>query len=194
MKRMLDEKEVVTSIEAVDDGIKVNKLDGTSDTVEVGGGTEVVANPTLAGTEATLTGLQVGDTKYAVPGGHLYKHNISMQCSFTIGSATIANTIHVTIFNNSSTPIAKANFSQACATYNGVTLSPNKDLQVFTDFGMRATDLGTEKILFGNSEFVVHSTSNYWYISMIGSTSGIMTKNQSFDTMTDYQDIVVQIL
>ena len=29
-------------------------------------GTEVIANPTLAGTEDALTGLQVGDTKYAV--------------------------------------------------------------------------------------------------------------------------------
>lgn len=34
-----------------------------------GGGTTVVANPTLAGTEADLTGLQVGDTKYKVPAG-----------------------------------------------------------------------------------------------------------------------------
>ena len=31
-----------------------------------GGGTEVVANPTLAGTEDGLTGLQVGETKYKV--------------------------------------------------------------------------------------------------------------------------------
>ena len=31
----------------------------------------VVANPTLAGTEASLKGLQVGDTKYAMP--HLYQ-------------------------------------------------------------------------------------------------------------------------
>ena len=38
-------------------------------TYKVGGGTEVVANPTLAGTEADLTGLQVGDTKYKVPSG-----------------------------------------------------------------------------------------------------------------------------
>ena len=30
---------------------------------------EVVANPTLAGTEVNLTGLQVGDTKFAVPQG-----------------------------------------------------------------------------------------------------------------------------
>ena len=32
-------------------------------------GTNVVANPTLAGTESALTGLQVGDTKYAVESG-----------------------------------------------------------------------------------------------------------------------------
>ena len=39
-----------------------------------GGGTNVVANPTLAGTEADLTGLQVGDTKYKVGGGVLVVH------------------------------------------------------------------------------------------------------------------------
>lgn len=36
---------------------------------EIGGGTNVVANPTLSGTETVLTGLQVGNTKYAVPQG-----------------------------------------------------------------------------------------------------------------------------
>lgn len=34
-----------------------------------GGGTTVIANPTLAGTEDNLTGLQVGSTKYKVPSG-----------------------------------------------------------------------------------------------------------------------------
>lgn len=33
------------------------------------GGTEVIANPTMAGTEAALNGLQVGDTKYKVDSG-----------------------------------------------------------------------------------------------------------------------------
>ena len=42
--------------------------------------TTVIANPTLAGTEATLEGLQVGDTKYKVGGGkQLYLHNITIQ-------------------------------------------------------------------------------------------------------------------
>ena len=34
-----------------------------------GGGTEVVANPSLAGTESDLTGLEVAGTKYKVPTG-----------------------------------------------------------------------------------------------------------------------------
>ena len=41
-------------------------IDGTVYKV---GGTDVIANPTLAGTEVYLTGLQVGDTKYKVPSG-----------------------------------------------------------------------------------------------------------------------------
>lgn len=36
---------------------------------EIGGGTNVVANPELSGTETVLTGLQVGNTKYVVPQG-----------------------------------------------------------------------------------------------------------------------------
>ena len=34
-----------------------------------GGGTTVIANPTLVGTEANLTALQVGETKYKIPSG-----------------------------------------------------------------------------------------------------------------------------
>ncbi len=49
----------------------------------------VVANPTLAGTEADLTGLQVGDTKYKVPegggGGALVVHVTAT----TSGNSTI---------------------------------------------------------------------------------------------------------
>lgn len=36
---------------------------------EIGGGTNVVANPELSGTETVLTGLQIGDTKYKVSQG-----------------------------------------------------------------------------------------------------------------------------
>lgn len=43
---------------------------------------EVVANPTLSGDEATLNGLEVDGTKYKVGGGsevHLYKHHINIE-------------------------------------------------------------------------------------------------------------------
>ena len=62
-------------------GLIVNGVEPTGETISEtidsiaddytggSGGTTVVANPTLAGTEDTLTGLQVGDTKYAVPQG-----------------------------------------------------------------------------------------------------------------------------
>ena len=45
---------------------------------KAGDATKVVANPTLAGTEAALEGLQVGDTKYKVNG------NV-MACYYTAG-------------------------------------------------------------------------------------------------------------
>lgn len=47
-----------------------------------GGGTTVIANPELAGTENQLTGLQVGETKYKV-GSNLYEHHIRVQKSST---------------------------------------------------------------------------------------------------------------
>ncbi len=54
------------------------------------GGTEVVANPSLSGTESELTGLKVAGTKYKVPQGggggsggvgNLYLHNVFVTSS-----------------------------------------------------------------------------------------------------------------
>lgn len=39
-------------------------------------GTNVVANPTLTGTEQELTSLQVGNTKYKSGGGKVYMHRV----------------------------------------------------------------------------------------------------------------------
>ena len=50
----------------------VTKTDGTTQDageIQGGGGTTVIANPTLVGTEDNLTSLQVGNTKYKVPSG-----------------------------------------------------------------------------------------------------------------------------
>lgn len=62
---------------------------------------QVEANPTLAGTEASLTGLQIGETKYKVGGGkQLYQHNI------TISNKNSTQWIfRLTIINDTITPI-----------------------------------------------------------------------------------------
>lgn len=57
------------SVSATDNGKVLTVADGKWAVGNASGGTEVAANPTLAGTEADLTGLQVGDTKYKVPEG-----------------------------------------------------------------------------------------------------------------------------
>ena len=82
-------------------------------------GTEVVANPTLAGTESALTGLQVGDTKYKVPVGytiHTYTDNKTYTSSDTDyeqlrddltnkRTIKIGNFIYNCVYNNAETYI-----------------------------------------------------------------------------------------
>lgn len=57
-------------------------------------GTVVVANPTLAGTEANLTGLDVGGTKYAVPQGTTVEANPADSGSTTLAKLKVADTIY----------------------------------------------------------------------------------------------------
>lgn len=71
------------------------------------GGTTVVANPTLAGTEAELTGLQVGNTKYKVPqggGATLYQHNIAFKETTNIQEVFF----QVVIMNDSQTQLTSS--------------------------------------------------------------------------------------
>lgn len=69
-----------------------DKVNEVIDEVNEGGESEVIANPTLAGTEDELTGLQVGDTKYKVggdtPSTPFYVLEIAMGSS--LSSADIA--------------------------------------------------------------------------------------------------------
>ena len=74
---------------------------------EVGGGSTVVANPTLVGDEDDLTGLEVDGTKYKVPqggqgggggGSQLYQHTITL---ITGTQATKKSYVSLTIINSS---------------------------------------------------------------------------------------------
>lgn len=62
---------------------KANSITSTAAQIDtaVGDATKVVANPTLAGTESDLTGIQVGTTKYKISsggGGGVHQHNIEL--------------------------------------------------------------------------------------------------------------------
>lgn len=77
-------------------------VDGGEDTLEDMYGSEmsmhiyrVDGNPTLAGTEDDLTGLQIGDTKYKIPSKtKLYKHRASINLTITVNNGT--NTYNAT--------------------------------------------------------------------------------------------------
>jgi len=77
MRRMITDK-LTKNIKEVVKAYEDGEIALTEDIVEV------VANPTLAGDEAELTGLQVGDTKYAMPQGGggsatLYRHSVLIE-------------------------------------------------------------------------------------------------------------------
>ena len=79
------------------------ELIGTTEVAET-----VIANPTLVGTETALTGLQVGDTKYAVGGtSHLYEHHIWILSTFTDNKYVCCGVI-----TTSSTPFTALTFLQ----------------------------------------------------------------------------------
>ncbi len=83
-----------------------------------GGGSNVVANPTLSGNEATLNGLEVDGTKYKVGGGgsevHLYRHQIH----FEFGNSAYGNTI---ILNNSNSPFTALTLLDYLSSYTSYT-------------------------------------------------------------------------
>ena len=74
------------------------------------GGSTVIANPELSGDEVNLTGLQVGDTKYAVPQGSGGIEYVELNSA--------SGTIEVETFQ-------KLDFGGAYIKYNDIVLIPN---------------------------------------------------------------------
>lgn len=70
---------------------KVLKVSSGKWAIGTDNGTSVTANPTLAGTEAALTGLQVGSTKYKVEAGGV--ENGYVLIDITSGSAGTINSV-----------------------------------------------------------------------------------------------------
>ena len=101
------------------------------------GGTEVIANPTLVGTEADLTGLQVGDTKYKVPSG---------DSSVSVTGVLEAGETSITLENAAIT--SNSTFDFYTDTYGvnptGVTVASGSITLTFEE---RESDLGVKVVI-----------------------------------------------
>lgn len=96
------------TIEEVNEPLDINELRRLLEDKE---GTNVVANPTLTGTEAALSGLQVGETKYKVGGGGSEQHCYCISISVYLeNSVNVAMRFNYYSDNNDITN--KATFTQ----------------------------------------------------------------------------------
>ena len=109
-----------TEVEANPEGTATEDLTkiGIDDSIYgIPQGTPVVANPTLAGTEADLTGLEVAGTKYKVPQGggtsQLYLHTIRIASPASGGTTGMKYQIILFVINNSS-----SNFTSVTALFD----------------------------------------------------------------------------
>lgn len=88
----------------INDVAKIKFHDNSEQTTA---GTKVVANPTLAGTEGSLTGIEIAGVKYkASESSKLYRHDIKLQF---FSQGTLVVYVFTTIINKSSTAINNFN-------------------------------------------------------------------------------------
>ena len=136
---------------------------------------DVVANPTLSGTEATLNGVEIDGTKYKVGGGgKLYRHQIH----FEFANSAYGN---IVILNNSQSPFTITNLLDYLSSYTGNT---NYYLAVgtFYDKGNLFDIYGVFKSSNTSYPFgVVYSST-----TLSPSTSGLSKSPTKFnDTVTE---------
>ena len=157
-----------------------------------GGGTEVIANPTLAGTEDALTGLQVGETKYKV-GGSLYLHCINVQARNTNASVFTYSPIHLNIYSPKESPYTYEEFKTWLKFNSYVDLNASGDVfydenstkyMVVTSIAPSTT---TEGVFTAHGRFAVDANNNLTVLSQSAWTSQTMRSQ-------GYSDIVIQII
>lgn len=139
---------------------------------------DLVANPTLAGTESDLTGLQVGDTKYKVGGGgHLYQHNVAIGTSSVLGQTQILTTF--------AEPFTKASLAE--------WLYANYSLSAYYDMFPMMFGYTYSAPAFGFSSENGASLKLYYWSSAnnIGSTPSVIQQDYQ---LTIFKDTVKQIM
>ena len=122
------------------------------------GGTEVVANPTLAGTEGDLTGLQVGENKY--------KNKLYLHCIHAQTSVLPIEDFYVNIYTKTSTPFTNSTFYSLLSS-NNIRLSASGSFQYGenTSYPVIALAAGSQKYQleydYRNSLYRVINTSSF---------------------------------
>lgn len=116
-------------------GVLQNKID-LNYIKKLIGDTEVIANPTLDGSETALSGLQIDGVKYIMGGGDLYEHNIR----FHYVSSTEYVELFVKVYNYSAEAFTDKTFRGfITANYNHRESPYNKYLAV-TGYKYNRTD------------------------------------------------------
>lgn len=105
-----------------------------------GGGTEVIANPTLDGTEEGLNGLQVGETKYKV-GKQLYKHIVHVR-----DTNSYQSNIYCTVITDTNTAFTLATFGDYIKNIGVTSANNNEGLNAYPCSGFSKS---YSKIVYG---------------------------------------------
>ena len=147
---------------------------------------EVVANPTLSGDEATLNGLEVDGTIYKV-GEKLYLHKIRIKKSNITDTsfATIGFNLHLlySIVTSSNKPIE-------FDTFMNITHFDT----VGEHYGMNVTgDITISNNLRALNSFCSYSTNNRAKISYIDSDAVLIYTSCVFNSVDIFEDTVTEV-
>lgn len=152
-------------------------IDSIADDYEGGsGGTTVVANPTLAGTEDSLTGLQVGENTYKVETPHLYV------LTFEIGTYTEVFSILTSKSCNlpSGTKIADVDNTNTGSVTSVLTATQKLDLVEAIKSAVRTQNLTYVDNIYIPMIFQNAFSQTNNYIEINGNTIDISLDGQSF--------------
>ena len=155
-----------------------------------GGGSSVVANPTLSGDEATLNGIDIDGTKYKVgggSGGKLYLHKIIIKkININDTSASIIGVnLHLlySIVTSSNEPIT-------FDTFMNITHFDT----VGEHYGINVTgDITISNNLRALNSFCSYSKNNRAKISYIDSNAVLIYTSCVFNSVDIIEDIVTEV-
>ena len=152
---------------------------------------QVVANPTLAGTEADLTGLQVGNTKYTVPQGTPVVANPTLAgteadlTGLQVGTTKYKVPGGTALYSNTIVMNYKTNSTASSAAYMYISIVSSTIIDSLQKLLNYLNVYGTSIISISNGKFIpatgnhggANCTFAVGYLSTAPNTVYIMTKS-----------------